>query len=448
MKTNLEEISPVMKKLVVEIEPEEVEKKLNRAYEEIGKKAKIRGFRSGKVPRNILETYYGNQVADDVTRELISDTFPKAVDEANTFPLGQPVFEKETIKKGKSFQYSVVMEVRPQLEIRNHLGVEVKKEILSVTEDDVLKRLEFVRKASGKMTSIDEDRPIRDGDYVIIDYEGFEDGRPLEGIKSPNLLINIGKMDFHPKFDEDLIGLKKEDEKEISADFDGNHSNAKLAGKSVTFRVKVVDIKELEIPELNDEFAQSLGADLKDLEALKNDVRKSIIAEEERRIDRELKQRLIETISEDVDCELPQVMVDAEVDFSVSTVKANLERSGSSLENQGLSEEGLKKELRPASERRVKDMLILSEIAKRDKITVTEDDLEDGYGNLAERTGQDLETLKRYYEAKGNVDSLKEQLLEDKSLNYLVAHANVSEVTREALNQEKIAEQEEQQASC
>jgi len=443
MKTTLEDISPVKKKLLIEIDSKEVDKKLNQAYGEIRKTAKIPGFRPGKVPRKILETYFGSQVIDDVTRGLISESFPKAVDEVKTFPLGQPILEKEALKQGQDFNYSAIIEVRPEFEVKDYLGVDVEKELFSISEEDVKKRLEEIREANGKMASIEEERQIRDGDFVIVDYEGFEDGQLVEDVKSSNLLVKVGKNDFHPKFDEALIGLKKEDETEVDIDFEENFYHTKLAGKSVNFKIKIVDIKELVLPELNDEFASNFGADLKDLDSLKNELKNAITSQEEKRIDSELKQRLLEKISEGIDFELPEVLVDAEIDFSARRLNDNLERSGSSLEKAGISEAGLKKEFRPASEKRVREMLILDRIAKQDEIDINDDDLEEGYGKLAESMGQDVETVKKYYEARGQVDALKEELLKEKTLNYLVNHANISEVERDSLSQGEGPEQED-----
>jgi len=443
MKTTLEDINPVKKKLLIEIDSKEVDKKLNQAYGEIRKTAKIPGFRPGKVPRKILETYFGNQVIDDVTRGLISESFPKAVDEVKTFPLGQPILEKEALKQGQDFNYSAIIEVRPEFEVKDYLGVDMEKEMFSISEEDIQKRLEEIREANGKMVSIEEERLIRDGDFVIVDYEGFENDQSLEDVKSSNLLVKVGKNDFHHKFDEALIGLKKEAETEVGIDFEENFYHKKLAGKSVNFKIKIVDIKELVLPELNDEFASNLGADLKDLDSLKNELKKAITSQEEKRIDGELKQRLLEKISEGIDFELPEVLIDAEIDFSARRLNDNLERSGSSLEKAGISEAGLRKEFRPGSEKRVREMLILDRIAKQDQIDIDDDDLEEGYGKLAESMGQDVETVKKYYEARGQVDALKEELLKEKTLNYLVDHANISEVERDALSQGEGPEQED-----
>ncbi|OQX64913.1 MAG: trigger factor [Desulfococcus sp. 4484_242] len=436
MKATVQDISPVKKKLLVEIDAEEVDKKLNQAYGDIRKRVKIPGFRPGKAPRKILESYYGSQVRDDVTRELIADTFPKAIGETNAFPLGQPVLEKESLRQGSNFTYTAILEVRPQFEVAGHLGVAVKKEILSVTDEDVQKRLEEIRKANGRLTSIEESRPIREGDYVIIEYKGFENGQPIEGVHSSNFLVNVGRNDFHPKFDEGLIGFSKDDQTEMVIDFEEDFYDTRLAGKRVHFQTKIFDVKELRLPELDDAFARSLGSDFEDLEDLKNEIRKAITSQEEERIDRDVKQRLLEKILEEVHFEIPQVLVETETDFSVRRFKENLQRGGASIEKMGFSDERLRQDFRPAAEKRVRELLVLEQIANQEQIVLSEEDLEQGYTDLAQQMGQDVETVKKYYEARDLVEGFKEQLIREKTLNYLREHAIINEVTKEELTQE------------
>ena len=435
MKTRLEEISAVKKKLSIEIESQEVDRKLNEAYREVGKKAGIPGFRPGKVPRKVLERYFGKQVVDDVMTNLVNETFPRAIEEVEAFPLGVPLLEKGSLKQGQDFKYTALMEVRPQFELKDYLGLQAEKERCSVTEEDAQNRLEEIRKAHGKLTAIEQDRPIKKDDYVVLEYEGFEEGQPLEGIKSTNFLLKVGSHDFHPAFEDSLIGLNKDDQKEIEVDFEESYYHSRLAGKRVDFKVKIIDIKEMVLPELNDEFVLNLGADFKGLDELKNKVREALTAEEEKRIDRELKQRLSQKISESVDLELPEGVVESEINYAVENVKQNLIRGGSSLEKTGLTQEKLREDFRPGSEKRVKEMFILGEIAKREKITVDDEDLEKGFRELALSMGQSPEALREYYEARNLVDTLRNKLLEEKTLNYLVEHANIIDVEKGAISQ-------------
>ena len=443
MKTSVEEISSVKKKLLIEIESREVDSKLDDAYKKLSKQAKIPGFRPGKTPRKMLEIHYGNQVMEDVTRDLINETLPRAIEEVKTFPLGTPLLEKGTLKKGIKFSYSAVIDVVPQFKLENYLGLEAEKEKHSVTEEDVQKQLDQIRNSRGKLTSIDQDRPVKKDDYVILDYEGFEDGQPLDGIKSPNFILKVGSNDFHADFEKSLIGLKKDTEKEINVDFEENYYHSKLAGKSINFKIKIIDIKKMILPELNNEFAQNFGKDFKDMKDMKSKVKESVSAEEEKRINKELRQRLLQKISETVDFELPQILVENEINSAVENVKQNLLRNGGTLEKMGLSEEKIRNDFRPVSEKRVKDMLILNVIAKQEKITVDDEDLDKTFNDLAATTGETPQNIRKYYEERNVVDSLKETLLEEKTLNYLVDHAKVNEVEKGAIRQNNKSDKED-----
>lgn len=427
MKTSVEEISPVKKKLVIEIGADAVDKKVNAAYKRLGKRAKIPGFRPGKVPRRVMENYFGTEVQQDVTRELVNETLPKAVEETETFPLTMPVIENEIVRAGQSFKYTAIMEVRPEFELKDYMGLEIEKEALSVTDVDVKNRLEEIRWNNGKLNPIELDRTVKEDDYVVIEYEGFEDGQPMEGVKSENFLLRVGSGDFHPELEKALVGRKKGELTEVTIKFEGTHYHPKLAGKSVDFKVTVTDLKEMELPELNDEFAKKLGDDFKDLQTLEKKVKEDIIKGEERRIDRELKKRLLEKISEGIEFDLPESLVEAEVHRATENIRQNLLRSGSSMEKAGLDERKLRENLRPGSEKRVKEMLILGKIAKDNGLSVDDVELTDGFRDLAQSMGQELQTVRQYYEANQLVDSFREGLLEEKILNYLVNGAKVIE---------------------
>ena len=442
MKASLEDISQVKKKLSVEIDAKEVNKKLNDAYGKIRKTTKIPGFRPGKVPRKILESYFGKQVEADVASELVNDSFPQAVDETNAFPLSQPQLEKGPVKLDEKFVYSATMEVKPQFEVKDYLGLEAEKEMVSIGEDEVEKRLEQIREGNGKLESLTEPRPIQEGDFVVIDYQGFEGDHPLEEVRNSNFMLNVGRKDIHEKFDEALVGLNSGDKKEIVVDFEEDHANTHLKGKTVRFEVSVADIKERRLPELNDEFAKNLGADFEDLQSLKEEIKKNVIAQEENRVEQDLKRRLIEQISKGTEFEVPQVLVDAEVDFSVRSLQSNFERSGSSFEKAGISQDMLRQQFRPSSENRVRERLILGQIAQQDDITIGDEEFTEGLEKMAKGMGQELETIRKYYEARGEVDILKEQMLEEKTLNYLVEKANIKEVEAGSLTPDKDAEAE------
>jgi trigger factor len=428
MKASIEQITAVKKRLTVEIEAEEVDKKIEEAYKELKKKAKVDGFRPGKVPRNILQRYFGAQVNEDVKRGLLSETLPQAFEETKIFPVAMPVIENESLKTGEGYKYVALMEVRPDFELKDYMGLEVDKEILSVSDDSVNSQLEEIRRVNSRLKPLEEDRGIRNDDCAIIEYEAFEGLKPIEDVKAKNFLVRVGSNQFHPEFEKGLLGLKAGESAEITVDFAQDDSNTKLAGKKVLFKVQVTDVKIMETPDLNDDFAKSLSADFSDLETLKNRIREDIRGREEKRVDREMKRRLLDKISATVSFDLPESLVESEMRYAVESVKQNLLRMGSNFEKSGLTEAKVREDFRAASEKRVKDLLILGEIARQNDLSVSEIELEQGFADLAKGMGQDAKVVRQYYEAKGLLDGFQDRLLEEKTLNYLVKGAKIREI--------------------
>ena len=428
MKASIEQITPVKKRLTVEIDAEEVNRKIEDAYKELKKRAKVDGFRPGKVPRNILERYFGEQVTQDVKRGLLSESLPQAFEETKIFPVVMPVIENESLKVGEGYKYVALMEVRPEFELKDYMGLEVEKESVSVNDETVNSQLEEIRRVNSRLKPLEEDRGIRNDDCAILEYEAFEGEKPIEGVKAQNFLVRVGNNQFHPEFEKSLIGLKAGQSAEITVDFEKEHSNTKLAGKRVLFKVKVTDVKLMELPELNDDFAKSLGADLNDLESLKNRIRDDIKAREEKRVDRELKRKLLDKIGATVTFDLPESLVESEMRYAVETVKQNLLRMGSNFDKAGLTEEKVRQDFRSASEKRVKDLLILGEVARQHDLSLSEMELDEGFADLAKGIGQDPKVVRQYYESKDLLEGFRDRLLEEKTLNYLVKGAKIREV--------------------
>jgi len=429
MKATIEELSPVKVRIHVELPSDEVDRKLDALYKDLSRKAKVPGFRPGKIPRKILEARFGRDVADDATQTLINETFYKALDEHQVFPLGYPLLEKEPLKQGHAFKYSAQVEVKPRITLSEYRGLEVEKEKCSVSDQDVGDQLDQIRKAHGKLVAAEgDDRTVQKEDYVLIDYEAFENGEPIEGVKAQNFMLKVGSNDFHPVFEEKLVGLAKNDETQIRVQFDKDHYHTKLAGRTVDFKVKIVDIKALLLPNLDDAFARDLGAEFKGLDELKEKLRETITKEREQRIDRATKQKLVQKVADTVEFPLPGILVDSEVDLALQNLEQNLVRSGSSFEKAGLSPQKLREEFRPNAEKRVKEMLILDEIARQNNLTVSEEDLQERFRELGVRLGQDPETVRKFYDARNMTGTVREGLMEEKALNYLAENAIIKEI--------------------
>ncbi|MBW1801199.1 MAG: trigger factor, partial [Deltaproteobacteria bacterium] len=263
---------------------------------------------------------------------------------------------------------------------------------------------------------------------------------PIEGIQSSNFLIRMDKNEFYPEFIKALIGLKKGETTRADISFEANHHHAELAGKNVIFKIKIHDIKTLELPELNDTFAESLGADVKNLDELREKIKEELVKRDDVRIDREMKQRLIRKISDGFDFELPESLVKSETDNAMENIRQNLIRSGSNFEKSGISEDRLREELAPVSENKVKEMLILGEIARQNTFTINEMELSEGFREAALNMGQEPDVLRQYYEANGLVESFRAKLLEVKTLNYLVKNANIKNLEPDKMTPEVDAE--------
>lgn len=434
MKSNVEEISPVKKKLVVEIEAKEVDKKIDRAFRDLGKNVKIPGFRPGKIPLKILEGRFGKEVLNDVTRELVNESLPKALEETGVYPLSIPSIENDEPKKGAAFQYSALMEVKPEFDLDGYEGVEVEKEILSLSDEDVERQLEDIRRARGQIKEVQEDRGIREEDYAVFNYEGFENGEPVEGLKAENHMIRVGSGEFHPEFEKRLVGLKKGASETIQVNFEDDYKDKNLASKTIDFKLEVVDLKEMELPALDDDFAKGLGGEIDSVEKLREEIKKELAKREEARIKRDLQARLVQKICDTVEFALPEFLVEQELDNAVESIRQNLERSGSNFESSGIDVGRLREDFKSPAEYRVKRMLVLGEIAKQKNIEVNEEDITKSFDELASGIGQDPGVIRRYYEANNLLDSFKDKLFEEKTLNYLVETAKILEVEADKIN--------------
>ncbi len=432
MKTKVEQISQVKRKLSVEIEPEEVERRLNEFYQELRKKVRIKGFRPGKVPIRILEARFGNLVKEEVIQNIIRDTLPEATKKLDRLPLGIPSlnFDKDSFKRGSPFTYEAEVEVKPDIEVSDYIGIELKKPEVKVTEDMIKREIDKLREMHGELVSVKEDRPIKMGDYVVLSYRGFYKGKPMEELTKENAIIKIGGRDTHPLFEAALVGLKKGEEKRISVDFEENYPNPNLAGKSIKFDVRIIDIKEMKLPELTDEFVKEKFK-AETVEKFKEDIRKRLIEQEEKKAEFELKRQILDKLVEKVQVELPKVLVDAELEQMVEGFKNDLKKGGSSLEEFGLTEEKIRKDFRPAAERRVKEMLILEKIAEKEGISVSDEEVEEEIKKTAQAIGEEPERLKKIYEERRIIDYLRIRLRDQKTLNYLLQNAKIKEAKEE-----------------
>jgi trigger factor len=425
MKASVEEISSIKKKVSIEIPEDQVTQEVESFYKDLGKKAKIKGFRPGKVPRDILERYFKDYIKAEVIQKLIQDTYPQALSEANLQPVSPPVVDPGEFENGKPFQYSAVIEVKPDIKLEGYTGLKIEGKKEEVKDEEVGERLKALQNLHANLKAISEARPIQAGDYVIIDYEASMDGKPLEGGKAIDFTVEVGSGQFIPALEEKLIGLKPEEEKEIEVSFPEDYGYKKWAGKTISFHVKIKEIKEKILPPLDDEFAKDLG-DYASFEELKAKLKGEIEKEKELGLKRQLKDQVVDQLLEANPFEVPDSLVEEQVKAMISDTKLRLAAQGVVLKNLSVSEEKLQEDYKVMAQKQVRTFLILEKIAGQEGIAVTDDEADDRLREMSERMHQKFDVVKRYYEKNGLLPEVKDGIIRDKTLNFLLEKANIN----------------------
>jgi len=425
MNVNVEEISSIKKKVNVQVPEDQVTKEVDSFYRELGRKAKIKGFRPGKAPRNILERYFKDYVKAEVIQKLIKDTYPTALSETNLYPVSNPMIDPGDLESGKPFQYSATIEVKPEIKLEGYLGLNIEGKKEEVKDEEVEERLKGLQNLHANLKTIQEARPIQNGDFVIVDYEARMDGKPLEEGKAIDLTVEVGSGRFIPAFEEKLVGLRLGEEREIEVSFPEDYGYKKWAGKTISFHVKIKETKEKILPILDDEFAKDLG-DYSSLEELKVKLREEIERDKKLVLDRQLKDQMVDQLLQKSTFEVPESLVEEQAKALVSDIKLRLATQGMTIDTLGVSEGKLQEDYRMTAMRQVRTFLILEKIAGQEGITVTDEEVENRIKEISERTHQKFDVVKRYYEKNGLIPEVKAGIMNEKTLNFLLEKANIN----------------------
>ncbi len=427
MRVSVEEISPIKKRVNVEVPVELVTKEVESFYRELNRKARIKGFRPGKVPRSILEMHFKEYVKAEVIQKLIQESYPRALSEANLHPISTPIIDPGEMEGGKPFQYVATVEVKPEIKVEGYIGLNIEGKKEGVKEEEVEERLKALQNLHSQLKTPSEPRSIQTGDYVILDYQATLGNRPLDEGKGSDFSVEVGSGRFIPEIEESLVGMKPEEEKSIEVSFPEDYGYKEWAGKTVSFHVKIKEIKEKVLPPLDDEFAKDLG-DYSSLSELKDKLRQEIAREKELVLERQLKNQIVEQLLRDNPFEVPQTLVEEQTETLVSDTKMRLAAQGIDFESLGVPEEKLQGDYRGTAEKQVRTFLILERIAEQEGITVSDEEIENRFKEMAERIHQKPEAVKRYYEKNGLIPELKGGILSEKVLSYLLERANVTYV--------------------
>jgi trigger factor len=354
MKVTVEDVSSVKKIMNVEIPEETVVRELNDAYKNLKKTAKIKGFRPGKAPRSVLEQLFKKDVHNDVSSKLIQDSFIEAIKEADLDIVAKPEIDPPGLNEKGPYTYAVTVEVKPKIEDIDFKNLSLKKILYHATDEEMDAQLKMLRKNLAKQNPIAEDRGVRENDFVLMDYEGFKNGKPFaETQKTENHTMKVGKGHILKEFDDQLIGMKTGDNREIKVKFPEDYHNATLANQEITFQVTLHEIREEVLPEIDDEFAKNFGQ-YETLDNLKEAITKNLEEGYVKRAEQEMNEQIFKNLISKTEFELPDSMVDYELERIIEEVERTLAYHNKSMEDQGLSREMLLEQHRELAEKKVR----------------------------------------------------------------------------------------------
>jgi len=432
MNVSIEEISSIKRKLTVELPEEQAQNTRKKHLDALVRKARLKGFRPGKAPRNLVAKVYAEELRRDVLEELVSESMPKVLEEQKLEPVGLPLLEDVVYNDELPASFIVSVELKPVFESPQWRGLELQKVKSEVDGETVDKKLEELRFSLGTVKKIDEDRPIEMGDLANITYKALDGEEELSEMSGGPANVELKEdPNLIEGFLPGILGMRAGETKDISVVVPQEAANKALAGKTVTLRTTLNDIRQRELPDLDDELAKDLGLDgVETLAALKDKIREDLVKEAEDRAERMFNQQLTQILAGLVDIELPSAMVEREVGNKIENMRESFGRNGLNFKQMNIDIGMLRNRFRPQAEKSVTAALVLDQIARDTNIEITEDDIEKELAEMSRDYNQPVEVLRDYYKGQNLMDNLREGLRIGKTLDMIRAEAKISEVEK------------------
>ena len=414
-------------KFEITVEAEKFDNAIKKVYFQSAKYFNIPGFRKGKAPMQIVEKYYGKEIFyEDAFNEVAQGALEEAIAENKLEIVARPeIDEIKQMEKGKDLIFTVVLQTKPEAELGKYKGIEIPKIEYNVTDKDIEHELEHMQEHNSRLVSI-EDRPVEKGDIVTIDFEGFADGKAFEGGKAENYELEIGSNTFIPGFEDQIISMKLEEEKDVNVKFPKEYFSKDLADKDATFKVKLHEIKKKELPKLDDEFAKD-ASEFDTLKELKEDIKKKLEKQNEDRTKYETEEAVVKALCENTKVDIPSGMIEAEVDRMYKDLETRLSYQGAKLEQylkmMGKTEEEVKKEYEPQAKEGIKSRLAIEAVIKAEKIEATDKEVEDKLKEMAKSYGK--ENDKEFLKNENVKNYIKESIESEKALEFLIKNAKI-----------------------
>ncbi len=411
-------------KLELTVEAAKFDEAMKKVYFKSAKYFNIPGFRKGKAPMNIVEKYYGKEIFyEDAFNDVAQEALEEAVKENKIEVVSRPDIDVTQIGKGQDLIFTAVFQVKPEAELGKYKGIEVKKIEYNVTDEDINHELSHMQEHNARLINI-EDRPVEKGDITVIDFEGFVDGKAFEGGKAENHELEIGSNTFIPGFEDQIIGMKIDEEKDINVKFPDEYFSKDLAGKDATFKVKLHEIKKKELPELNDEFAKDTS-EFDTLEELKKSIKDRMEKENEQKQKYETEEEVIKAVCDNIKVDIPSGMIETETENMLKDIENRLSYQGLKLEQYlkmlGKTKEEMQKEYEPQAIEAIKSRLMLEAVIKAEKIEATDDEIEEKMKEMAKNYGR--ENDEEFMKNENVANYIKEGIKSEKAVNFLVENA-------------------------
>jgi trigger factor len=423
MKVEVENLDRVRKKVQVSLEEDKVRALREAVFEEVRRNVKVKGFRPGKVPRSIIENYYKDVIDEEVKKKIVESTMAEAFLEAKVNPVSEP--QVAFSEDGNQTDYSMECEVLPEFELPQHKGLEIEVDQLKITDEEVDNRIDALRQMHSELVDKVAEEPANKGDLVIIQYEGFHQGKPVKDARSDAYPVALGTPGLIPEFENGLIGMRANEEKELVVDFPADNQDKSIAGKQVNFKIRVKEIKEQRIPELNDEFAKDAG--FEDMTRLREGVAGEVQKEKESQKKMATNAKIVDALLAGTDIPVPQRMLEKRVDAMAQDARMRMRADRLGAEQEARIAMALKKEMEPEAEKRIRAEMVLSKIAEAEGITVDDSDVDQRLRRIAEDTKRAYDYIKDFYEKNDLLDNVRASILEEKSLEFVISNATIRE---------------------
>ena len=413
-------------KLEITVEAKKFDETMKKIYFKTAKYFNIPGFRKGKAPMNIVERYYGTEIFyEDTFNEIAQETLEQAVEENKLDVVSRPDIEVTQIGKGQDLIYTAIFQTKPKAKLGKYKGIEIKKIEYNVEDKDIEHELEHMQEHNSRLISID-DRPVEDGDITVIDFEGFVDGKTFEGGKAENYELTIGSKTFIPGFEDQIIGMKIDEEKDVNVTFPEEYFSKDLAGKEATFKVKLHEIKKKELPKLDDEFAKDVS-EFDTLEELKKSIKEKLEEDAKQRQKYETEEAVVKAVTENIEVEVPSGMIETEVENMIKDIETRLSYQGLKLEQYlqmlNKTEDEMKKEYEPQALEAVKTRLMIDAVIKAEKIEANIEEIDEKIKEMAKNYGK--ENDEEFIQNENVRKYIEEGIKSEKALDFLVKNAKM-----------------------